>query len=287
MVFAEFLALTASFFFGLSNVLTRKGLNHAGILQAVFISLAVNAALLWILAFFFVPLELYLSSAVIIFVVAGCLAPGLGRIFNVTAIKNIGVSRASPIIGTAPMYSVLAAILFLGEPFRIELLFATLVIVAGIALVSSEGHEKGKIGVKYVLFAVAASICYGFASPIQKAGLSILNYPILGATITTTTSLILLTIYLTATKQLHLTKASKHGTFYASLAGISTGMAFLANFNALSIGNVSTVAPILATFPLFALFLSHIFLREHEKITFKIWAGALLTVFGVLIITVL
>ncbi len=286
MVLAEALAITAAFFFGLSNVLTKKGLDHQDVLQAIFISLFVNAAIMWVLALFFVPLHLYLTTAIFIFVAAGCLAPGLGRLFNITAIKHIGVSKASPIIGTSPLYSVIAAIIFLGEPFSMILVVATTVIIAGIALISMESHDNKKFDIKYVWFAVGASMSYGFAAPIQKAGLAVLHYPILAATITTTTSLILLSIYLAATRQLHLTRSTRSGTIFASLAGVATCFAFLANFNALNIGTVSTVAPLLATFPLFALVLSHFMLKQHERITLRIWAGALLTLAGVIIITV-
>ncbi len=284
---AVLLAFSAAFFFGLSHVLTKKGLEKASVLQSLFISLLVNVIFLWILAFFFVPLELYLSSAVLIFAAAGCLAPGFGRLFNITSIKHLGVSRAAPIVGTSTLFSVFAAIIFLGEEIRFELLLATLVIFSGIVLIFTGEDGGGKrLERKYVLAALVAAMAYGFAIPIQKAGLTLLNYPILAATVTTTTSFLLLTVYLSATRQLHFAKMNSDGSF-AALAGIATGLAFLCNFGALGREDVSAVVPITATFPLFGLVLSQIFIKHHEKITPRVVIGALLAVCGVIIVSVI
>jgi len=64
------------------------------------------------------------------------------------------------------------------------------------------------------------------------------------------------------------------------------GMGHLCTYYALRYGDVSTVTPLMNTQPLFIFFLAHIFLRELEKVTYKLVAGALIIVTGVSLITI-
>ena len=68
-------------------------------------------------------------------------------------------------------------------------------------------------------------------------------------------------------------------------AGASTGLAWICNFTALSLGQVTVVAPILGANPLIAIFLSQLLLKDTEKITYKIASGALLVVLGIIVIS--
>jgi uncharacterized membrane protein len=66
------------------------------------------------------------------------------------------------------------------------------------------------------------------------------------------------------------------------LAGCSAACAFFLNFTALQAGEVSVVAPIFSSFPLFGVFLSHFFLKE--QITGRVWLGAAIIICGVALV---
>src|SRR5918994_6033261 len=68
------------------------------------------------------------------FALAGALVPGVSQLVFVQAIRHAGASRALILIGTAPLLSVLLALVLLDEPFTLELTIGTVLIVAaGIA----------------------------------------------------------------------------------------------------------------------------------------------------------
>ena len=58
------------------------------------------------------------------------------------------------------------------------------------------------------------------------------------------------------------------------------------NIVALSLGQVSVVAPLYGTAPLFVLLMTFIFLRGLETLTWRIVVGSVLIVFGVYLLTV-
>ncbi len=72
------------------------------------------------------------------FVVVGAIVPGISQILFILAVRDAGPSRAAILIGTAPLISVLIALLVLGEPFRPPLLAGTALIVAGGAILARE-----------------------------------------------------------------------------------------------------------------------------------------------------
>ena len=70
-----------------------------------------------------------------------------------------------------------------------------------------------------------------------------------------------------------------------ALAGTAATAGITTNFFALSHAPVATVAPVLATSPLFALIFTHLFLQRLERVTPRLWIGAGLMVVGIALIT--
>ena len=64
-------------------------------------------------------------------------------IFFMIGISRLGVSRAAPIKGTSPLFGAFLAILFLGERPAWFHLAGIVLVVAGVALVSS-GKTEGR-----------------------------------------------------------------------------------------------------------------------------------------------
>ena len=94
------------------------------------------------------------------FLLAGLLGPGLSQLFFTFAVRDAGPSRTSVVVGTAPLFSVAIALVFLDEPLVAGLLLGALLIVAGgILLVSERGRPEHvrRIG---LAFALAATIVF-------------------------------------------------------------------------------------------------------------------------------
>ena len=75
------------------------------------------------------------------------------------------------------------------------------------------------------------------------------------------------------------------GKLWFACTGICNGIGTLLLYMALGAGPVSLVAPLYATYPLFTVGLSVIFLR-NVKITFRLVAGTVLTVGGVVLVLI-
>jgi uncharacterized membrane protein len=75
------------------------------------------------------------------------------------------------------------------------------------------------------------------------------------------------------------------GKLWFACTGICNGVGTLLVYAALGAGPVSLVAPLYATYPLFTVGLSVIFLG-NVKITFRLIAGTVLTVGGVVLVLV-
>jgi uncharacterized membrane protein len=78
----------------------------------------------------------------------------------------------------------------------------------------------------------------------------------------------------------------RRGAVFFAAAGIFSAVGVVLMFQALSRGQVVVVSPVLATNPLFTLVLAAIFLRDVERITWRIVVGAILVVVGVTVLSV-
>ena len=79
--------------------------------------------------------------------------------------------------------------------------------------------------------------------------------------------------------------APKRGFMFMALAGVAGSAGITFAFLAFSYAPVVVVSPITGVNPLIALVLAHLFLQRLERVTFRIWAGALMVVLGVSVIT--
>jgi uncharacterized membrane protein len=72
--------------------------------------------------------------------------------------------------------------------------------------------------------------------------------------------------------------------FFVS-SGFILSIAFIFYFMALSSSYIVKIQPLAGTDPLFAIFFSHLFLKDTERITSKILLGTILIVLGIAMIT--
>ena len=135
---AVFFGVLAGALFGVFTLAVRAGLTRgadpeAGALVITGLGFLTGAALaLPELASGIDPSDLWP------FFVVGAIVPGVSQILFILAVRDAGPSRAAILIGTAPLISVLIALLVLDEPFRPLLLAGTALIVAGGAILVRE-----------------------------------------------------------------------------------------------------------------------------------------------------
>lgn len=255
--------------------------------QAVLLSLATSAFVFWVLFPLFGQLHWLLIPKAGLFIVAGLLRPGIGRTLNIISLKKVGVARTAPIVGIAPLFAALLAIVFLGEGFSIVTLISIVFIFIGIFVLTQSKKDRFwhfVSGEKRSLFTpLVAAIFGGSYLVFIKWILDEVPDSFVGAALSTTAAFFALFVFAFATKRIRNIKASPYAIKFFVLGGISMAIGFLLNFNALKMGSVSLVAPLLSTFPLFSVLLSFVLLKE--RITRQILISAFIIVWGVIIIS--
>jgi uncharacterized membrane protein len=284
---AELYALANAFFFALHNMMIKKALRYSNPATAVISSLWINIIFLWGLTFLFVPLSSVNSASILIFVVVGFFQPGLTRLLTYKGIETLGVALTDPIRATTPLFSALMAILFLGEEITPAIVVATLMIIAGISLLSWRSGPIELTGsAVYLWYPIAASALAGASQVVRKFGLAAVPHPFFAAAVTASSSLVvsILTMwYVEKTQETWKMNRQCFGWFLA--AGIVVSLAMVCIYFALDLGKVSVVIPISSTGPFFSLILAAIFLRDVERVTPRIALSAAMIVGGVVMIT--
>jgi DME family drug/metabolite transporter len=284
-VLPEIIAIFSSMGWAGDSILVRLGIRKSSIFAAMFMSFFVSATCVWIYLLVTTPLDFLSSPAMLYFLISGCLQPLCARALFYEGLTRIGVSRAGPLRGAEPFFAAAIAVAFLHERPGVTVYSGTVLIVASVWVVSgSQGGEK-KWRLLDSAFPLGAALVSAVSQSLRKQGLNILPNPFIAAVTVTSTSLVLLSVFLWSTNRTHVLRMEQRSFFYfLGAAGIATTAQIL-NFVALGRGEVSAIIPLLNTTPLFILVFSRIFLRGVERVTPRIALGAILMVSGVLLIT--
>jgi len=281
----EFLALMSSFVFGFGHVFARMGMRWSNPFSGAVISIFVSALLFWLGVLVFVPFSSFRTTAIFYFVIAGMFAPALGRFFNYMGIHRVGISRATPITAIAPLFSTTIAILFVGEKITIPIVLGTLLIILGAILLSHKKKEDLQWRKLDLIYPAFGALCFGISYNLRKLGLLHVPSPLIAAAMTTTSGFIFLLACSFPNRRGNTLQLKTQGLFYLVLSGFFSGIASLLSYFALNLGNIVVVSPLTNIFPLFGIALSAVFLRDVETINRWIITGALVTVVGVIFIT--
>ena len=273
---AILLGALSAFLFGAMTVLIRVALRtgvapEAGSLLTILPALAVTALSA------FARGEWALWSAWP-FLLAGLLAPGISQVLFTFAVRDAGASRASVTVGTAPLFAVAIALVFLDEPLVAGLVLGAALIVAGGILLASEQDRPAHFRRVGLLFALVATLAFATRdSLIRWLGTEATDVePGLAALATIVTG----TTVAAAFVLFRRAPLTRRGAIAFLPAALCYGTSYVLLFEAYFRGRVSVVSPIVATESLWAVVLSAIFLRRSELVGRRLVAGAVLIVTG-------
>lgn len=274
------LALGAGLTFSLSHFMVRLGLDTSNPRTAVTVNVTVNALGLWALAGLFAPIRPIWSLSAWPFVVAGLFAPSLARVFLYRGYRRMGLARSSVLVGATPLFSIIAAILFLGERPSWLVLLGTLFIIIGIGTLSYTRNGGGTWTTWTIFLPLAAALCFGLRDIFTKLGLGLVPIPVSGAAMTAATAA--LALYLSflpsSGRERFVVNAKSLWLFIGS--GVLLVAAYLLVFFALNSGDLSLVSPLVNIHPLYSVGLSYMFLQSSENVTGKVVGGGVLIVAG-------
>ena len=133
----------------------------------------------------------------------------------------------------------------------------------------------------WVHWAALSAFFAGITAVLAKAGTKEVE-PNLATAIRTTVVLVLAWGIVLFTGSLECKNVSGRATVYLTLSGLATGLSWLCYFQALHLGDASSVAPVDKLSVVFAVALAAIFLGE--QLAWQHWVGGALIVAGAIII---
>lgn len=269
---------------GAGVVTTQFGLRTVEPLSGTAISVPTFTVIFILLSPFLLWGEPIVWRAVPIFAAVGLFFPAILTILTFTSNRTLGPVVTSALGNLAPLFSVAGAVLILGEPLRAAETAGLFVAVIGAVVTSvSRPRELGHWRTWALLLPLAGALLRGLAPPIVKFGLEIWPNPIAAGLIGyIVSSAILLSVQRVRTGHFAV-KAPLEGRLWFALTGMCNGLASLTLYAAVQNSPITTVAPLLATYPLVTVALSALVL-SHVRITLRLVAGTLLTVGGVVLV---
>lgn len=281
---AQLIALLTAIFYASALVSARRGLKYSTPATVTCVSVVVQTLTLWSALFLTRGIPQVPVAPVLLFIVVGVTQLGV-RLLAYTGVHKIGASRSSALQGVSPLISAAIAILVLGEQPSAAVVIGTLLVVGGIILVS--WRAEGQIPTFrwwHLFFPLGAACLTGLNHPIRRYALSLANEPLFFAAVMGTVSLISFLGYLAVSPASESLVWNRKALLPFLITGLSETLSILFIVTALSVGTVVVVAPIAATYPVWALVGAAIFLRDLEQINAFTAVGTVSVVAGTIAI---
>jgi drug/metabolite transporter (DMT)-like permease len=216
------------------------------------------------------------------FLLLGALVPGVSQVLATRAVRDAGPSRAGIVMGMAPLGSALIAITVLREPIEAGLVAGTvLVVAAGVGLALERGRPAG---FRILGVGLAATVAAMFAvrdNVVRWASGETDASPLVAVSATFLVALPVLFAFLRWKGEHRVRTAGPARLALAFLpAGVVTGIAQVALYEAFDRTRVTVAAPLAATAVLWTVVFSAVFLGRTELVGRRLFAVAALVVAG-------
>jgi uncharacterized membrane protein len=143
-----------------------------------------------------------------------------------------------------------------------------------------------KIPKKSLIFPILATLAVASSQLFRKHGLNIYNEPLLGVAIGYSSAFLLYLLLLTFSHDIRsfVSLGKEFQLFWKP--GVCLALGWVLAFYALSYERVSIVTPLIQTEPLFILLLTHLYLKELERISPRVVINTLLIVIGIMLVSI-
>jgi DME family drug/metabolite transporter len=276
----QLLAVLTSIWYAGALVSSRRGLQYSTPTTVTLVSILVQNVTLWGAVFMLGGIPDVSWVAVWIFCIVGIFQTAV-RLLAYTGVLKIGASRSSALQSISPLVSATIAITVLGEPVTGLIIGGTVLVVTGIVLVSWKAErELPSFRWWHLLLPVLAACLTGMNHPMRRYALSLSNEPLFFSAFMGFVSLVGFVIYMVSAPHGRRLIWERQALWPFLWTGIFETLSIVFIITALSIGPVVVIAPIAATYPVWALLGAKLFLRDVEHITLKTIAGIFSVVAG-------
>jgi drug/metabolite transporter (DMT)-like permease len=223
------------------------------------------------------------------FAVSGLLGSLLARVCYFVGIARLGASRTEPLKALLPLVAVGTAVLVLGEQVTPTLLLGVGLLIAGGLVVTIESRHSpaaptGRRPWISVAFPLAAAFLLGVDPIFTKVGLAEGTTPLVGVTVRVFAASVGFALYLAWRAVRDGAAPSISANRWLVAASVANTVYLLSYFAALDLIPVSVVTPVLSSSTLFVMLGAALFLQGDERVTWRLGAGAVLVVAGVVFV---
>jgi drug/metabolite transporter (DMT)-like permease len=287
-LYIPLIAMGAAICFASGQICSRMGLNYGTPTTAIAVSLSTSTLILSTILGPLIDWDHTPTKALWVFALAGVLSPFATQILLFVSAAKVGISRASPLRNTTPLFAGLVAVLALGETLTVPIAVGTLLIISGASLLGmKDSKDTGNYKRIYLVLPVTAALLGGFSSPMRKFGYSLTDSVPFAICLVQLGAFVGLVIYLFVTKKYRELVLRRETLLWFGASGVLNSMAVAFNMTALEMGDVVVVSPLIATTPLFTVLFTFIFLRSFERVTPKVVIGAGAICLGGIVLTAL
>ncbi len=282
---AQIFALLTALAFASSNVAVKRGFSFTTPITATVVSLAIHSTVLWIAVFVTGGIPTVATAAIVAIAITAVLQPGI-RHFHYTGIHKIGTSRAVTLRNSYPFLTVIAGIVFLGEPLTLLGMAGTLLVVAGIILTSWRmDRNSPSFRWIYLFYPIATVLLTTIVHPLRRYALMQSHEPLFLAALVGPIALLSFGAFYASPACTDKLVWDRRAFWPLVLSGIFETLAVLFMLVAFASGPVYIVSPISATVPIWTMMIGALFLKEFEQISPATIAGTILVVAGVVVIS--
>jgi drug/metabolite transporter (DMT)-like permease len=282
----QLIALVAAISYATSGIAAKRGLRYSTPVTVTLVSVTVHAATLWTTLLLTGGIPKVTWWVLFLFALTGTLQPII-RLFTYAGIHYVGASRGTTLRSSHPLFSTTLAIVFLGEQMSLPIIAGTILIVAGVGLISwqPEAH-RASFRLAHLGYPLGAAFLAGISHPLRRYALGLANEPLYLAAIIGIVALPWLASYIVLPNKGPQPVWNRQSIGWFLMAGVFETLGILLVIVALSVGQVVVVSPIVATSPLWILVGTWVFLRGIESLTLRTVLGAICVVSGTLAISV-
>ena len=216
----------------------------------------------------------------------------IGRSSAYTSLSIIGASRVALFISTQVPFAALFAVAFTGESLGPLVALGTVGVMIGLLLASGDSFTQGwsadRRNLLGYLMGLTAGAATGASTVLAKQAVSVYDSPLVITTLGmfAATLIVVPAVAFIASRNPGVRDFQWKFMGLVVVSGLSTTVSIVTQIFAVQRADVVIVAPILATFPLWTLLLSHIFIARLEHITLRLTVGTFVTVGGVVAVAV-
>lgn len=282
---AQIFALLTALAFASSNASVKRGFRYSTPLTATLVSLVIHSIMLWSAVFATGGIPPVAPAGVAAIVITSLLQPAI-RHFHYTGIHKLGTSRAVTLRNSYPFLTVIAGILFLGEPLTLLGSIGTLLVVAGIILTSWR-IDKNVPAFRwvYLFYPGATVLLTTIVHPLRRFALLQSDEPLFFAALIGPVSLLAFAAFYVSPACKEKLVWDRRALSSLLFSGVFETLAVFFMLIAFASGPVFIVSPIAATAPIWTMIFAAIFLKELESINSMTVLGTISVVAGVVAIS--